>query len=270
MKKLYDTTSTNAALVHVPIEAAAPQPERKRQPKTEVRYRGRIFLCSGEKGGVGKTLMARILVEILRAAGYKILPIDADAANLDIEALFNLDGHLNLQEEGGYTNLLNFIENAKDGEDIVVSLPAGVLSGAEVRGAAFLDGLPLLGNDLNREVFIIWPIDDKELSVIMLKNFIQRCPGMRIDVVGNRFFFNEFTLYNGSQTKKSIEAAGGRFITLPRLQPQVMQRLVNEKLGFAEALKKLPIGARYELQRWVRLIKSEFTEAGYISKEDVE
>lgn len=253
------------------IDAVSVGPgQKRRSTKIAVRYRGRIYLVSGEKGGVGKTTLAKCLVGILEVDGRSVFPIDADATNKDLQDVYPHARLLNLQEEDGYVNLLNCLEEAAEKQDIVISLPAAALSGASVRGAGFIEGLPVLGEAFSREIIMIWMIDDKDLSIDVLRNTHEQFPSLRIDVVGNEKFGSDFSFYERSKTKSMVEAVGSCFYRIPKLSPQVMAKLVNERFTLQGALEQFRTGEKFSLQAWIRQIKRSFTSAGYIREEDHE
>ena len=77
----------------------------------------------------------------------------------------------------------------------------------------------------------------------------------RIKVVRNLYFGEpeKFQLYNDSDSRKRVEAAGGKTIDFPDLADRVADDLVTKRLTIKRASEELPIGNRAELLRWRRL-----------------
>ena len=241
------------------------QPKR-RTPKVEIKYRGRIYLVAGEKGGVGKTTTAITLVESFKLRGMDAIPVEADISNKDVQLYFDLPGAINLQKDGGYVNLIDYLSDLDPARDVVVSLPAGLMAGADHRGASFYPALERMPEALDREMIILWTIDDKLLSVKQLDRAISKIPDLRIDVVKNQFYFSEFEDFDSSSVRSSI-LKRGKEIILPRLNPTVMGMLVDEYKGYDKAISKMKFGSRIELETWFKWLVLEYQAAGYFAGE---
>lgn len=93
-------------------------------------------LVHGEKGGVGKTLLAHAAVLTAREAGRRVRLIDGDAANSDAFSAWKAEAETNdrsllrrtlkMRSEQAWSVLESEVESAEAGDVFVLDLPAGI------------------------------------------------------------------------------------------------------------------------------------------------
>lgn len=216
----------------------------------------KIMFSSGDKGGVGKSFLAKALVDFCLRYSRQVLPIDADPRNAD---LFQLtDGlvptlRVNLRNEDGWAELVNHVEKAKadskgGGVDSIVSMPAGIGEEDECYGGLFARAVKEIGATVD----VFWVINHEAESVKLLKHMLETGGYLpnQITVVQNKFFGNDFGIWEGSNTRKVFLEAGGREVFMPALSPRVTGVMVTENVLFSQALTRLGVYDRIVLQTW--------------------
>jgi nucleoside-diphosphate-sugar epimerase len=128
-----------------------------------------VYLVHGDKGGVGKSFLAAVLIEYLCERGSKVAVVDADARNADLHAVFSGGDFPTLQtdlrEEDGWTELASFLESIPH-NNVVVSLPAGVGDEVTQNRDVFRDAL----HDLRRSLVAFWVLNRTPHSVALLRH----------------------------------------------------------------------------------------------------
>ena len=220
------------------------------------------------KGGVGKSTVAKSLIELVIIAGLAVQAVDADIDTPDVADFMRQQDAINLSHEAGFSKLLNHIQSISDQSAIVVSMPAGLQSRIEHHGQHFVEMLPTLNDDLGRSIAISYVIDDKLDSLQQLDVFLKSCKGMPVNVIRNHFFGDDFALFDTSETAKIVYDRGGQVIDFPALASYIMRRLTNDRMFVSTARSVLPLGDTGELLRWWRIVSNTLTEAGYLPTED--
>ncbi len=94
----------------------------------------RVILVHGDKGGAGKSMVARALLDLYlegpQALRRPVAIIDADTQNTDVGDALSygelITSHsLSLRDEDGWVTLLNVIDQVEESQ-VVVSLPSGI------------------------------------------------------------------------------------------------------------------------------------------------
>ena len=227
-------------------------------------HRPVCHIIMANKGGVGKSTIAKSLIELVILAGMAVQAVDADIDTPDVADLLRQRDAINLSDAAGFSKLLNHIQSIPDQSAIVVSMPAGLQSRIEHHGQHFVEMLPTLNHDLGRSIAISYVIDDKLDSLQQLDGFLASCKGMPVNVIRNHFFGDDFTLFDNSETAKMIYGRGGQVIDFPALAPYIMRRLTNDRMFVSTARNVLPLGDAGELLRWWRIVSNTLTEAGYL------
>jgi hypothetical protein len=220
-----------------------------------------IYIAGGSKGGVGKSFVSIGLLDTLVTRGERVLLIDSDTSNPDVwkmhkdelpSELMDLDG------ADGWIDLVNVCDAHPD-HCVVVNTAARNNRGVRAYGQTLNSTL----NDLQRQLVTFWVINRQRDSVELLRDYMAALTASTVHVVRNGYFGEErqFELYNGSQTRTAVEAAGGLSLTLPDLADRVSDELYSQRLSVAAAMKVLPMGNRAELKRWRLEVQAVFSAA---------
>jgi len=75
-----------------------------------------LIICDGNKGGVGKSLLATTVASLLMSDGHSITLIEADQTNPDVARRFNQHAKIllaDLSDKDGWFSLLDELEKIK-------------------------------------------------------------------------------------------------------------------------------------------------------------
>lgn len=85
-----------------------------------------IHFIDGEKGGVGKSLFARLLVHYCLGKGLKFYLVDADRSNPDVAARYPDSHTVFFSEEEKKSNAVDIIFNYSLEKPVIVNLPSQI------------------------------------------------------------------------------------------------------------------------------------------------
>lgn len=212
-----------------------------------------LYLCAGDKGGTGKSMVAAALIDAFLQRGVEPILVETDTANPDV---FKSYGEriqcaaLSLDEADGWIQLINTIDQAR-GIPVIVNTAARSGSGVARYGATLRSTL----GELDRKLVTLWIINRQRDSLELLADYLEAMPVSAehlAHVLRNLYFgaSEKFQLYNGSDLKKRIEVSGGKTLDFPELADRVADQLATERLTIQGALNAMPLGHRAELIRW--------------------
>jgi hypothetical protein len=182
-----------------------------------------IHFIGGEKGGVGKSVVARLCAQYFIDRELPFVALDADASH----------GAL-LRHYADYTRPVD-LDRAESADEILslataterrvlVDLPAQSdrLLSSWIGEAGVLD--------LARECdvgLVFWHVmDDGKDSLLTLDRLLERYgAAARICIVKNLGRGRDFSLFEGSAIRTKGDALGAVVIELPELQPAAMQKI---------------------------------------------
>ena len=213
----------------------------------------KIYLCGGNKGGTGKSMLATALIDAFLQRGVEPLLIETDDANPDV---FKAHGEriqcaaLSLDEADGWIELINSLDKAR-GVPVIMNTAARNSTGVARYGQTLKSTL----GELGRTMVTLWVINRQRDSLELLADYLDSMPvgaDHQVHVVRNGYFGSaeKFQLYNGSQLKKRIEEAGGLTLDFPDLADRVADQMATQRLTIQGALREMPLGHRAELIRW--------------------
>ena len=194
----------------------------------------RIFFIHGDKGGVGKTEVAKRMAAVILQNGLPVTLVDGDNKNPGLHAAFKdgeLDVHcINVMTPKGRDALFDVIAESRG--DVLIDLPA---RGSDVtkrlnQGGASEDGfsLELLLTEIDAELIIVFVIDQTRSPIVALREEMKALPETtKWIVVRNWREDRAFTLFDKTQTKADLEARGAAVIDMVRLDPRVNDILEN-------------------------------------------
>ena len=209
--------------------------------KTKTRARP-IYLVSGCKGGVGKSIVAMGLIDFLLTEGARTLLIETDTSLPDVGRKYgqSIETHLlDLDEKDGWLELLNVCSDHPD-DYIVINGATRNSIGVNKYGELLNTGLAYL----ERRLVTLWVINQQRASLELLKKFMAVMPNSNVHVLRNEYFGDtkEFQLYNRAQLRKRVENQGGKSVTFPCLDQCVIDELYSAPLTIAAAMEELRTG----------------------------
>lgn len=200
----------------------------------------RVILVHGDKGGAGKSMVARALLDLYLEGPQEqrrpVAIIDADTQNTDVGDARSYGAliashRLSLRDEDGWVTLLNVIDQA-EASHLVVSLPSGI-------GKDLYDHRALFGALCGTcAVVPLWVLGRTPDSVVLLREcdtVLQSCGIERGVVAVNTFWgaAEHFRIWNGSALRKHLLGRGWVEILYPALNDLVVDRIGRKALARA-------------------------------------
>lgn len=216
----------------------------------------RIVVVHGQKGGVGKSLAASLLVEL---APVRPLIIECDDSAPDVARRYQNHGFEGLQiplltadsPADALSDMMASIEDAPE-QYIVVNLPAAAGAVVDV----YADQIKEVAHTLSRELVAVFVIgagqDSIAAALSCAQNGLASVAHRRIAVL-NRYFGTPARLGWNDDARARWR---GDEVSLPELATRVVERIriIDEPLmAIADGNNHaIPIGDRSLLRRWLR------------------
>ncbi len=245
----------------------------------------RLICTYGDKGGVGKSTVARALSELLIAADRKPLLVDCDPT------VGHLVGYLGVRGDDGWPVIpqppkgvrtyalhgsaddrVEFGAILEAGRDlIVVDLPAA--SATLLRAVEHDYGLFALAHQQGYDVTFVTTLTPDSSSMLAVSDAAELDPYATIIATKNLAFgeARHFLVWDGSESEhiepahgKTIVQERGAEIEIPRLDPATVALLGTHRLTYHEAISspKLILPRRQQVARWLSTVKAEFERVG--------
>ena len=208
-----------------------------------------VFICHGDKGGVGKSMECAVICDWLDKSGIEFALVDGDTRNPDVARMFKSVApvaQLNLRTHDGWMDLTDFMSEHSH-RVIVISMPAGIGEELSKEGASFVNTIRLL----ERPMHLFWVINRLPDSVNLLSEAEKTLGGDLAGryVVKNLYFgpAEKFTRWDTSTTRSNFEQAGGVTLKLPELHERTVDKLYADNdaiMPFSRAVQ--PVGQHKE------------------------
>jgi hypothetical protein len=227
----------------------------------------RIVMCTGDKGGTGKSIVARILLDIYRHRNINCIAYECDASNPQLWRHYDKIPPgvrtLKLNQRGGADALQDDLKLLTPIVSLV-DLPAGAAEYFEdlANDIYLFQNAERLGYRITM-VSVLGRVKD---SVVQLKRLLEFC-GSRVDYVVVRNLYwgaeNKFTRYNNSKARQAALELGAIELNLPELFDDIFDFIDSNDLSFREALEHsaLTLSNQSRLFGWVDSCESEFNRA---------
>jgi len=201
----------------------------------------KIHFIGGEKGGVGKSVLARVLAQYFIDQRIPFKGHDADQSHRSF-ARFYPDFSSSIIVDN-YDSLDQLIESLEDWEDgrVLVDLAAQT----KLPLLRWMDESGVMELAEEMEVsFNFWHVmDDSKDSVVLLKELIQKFQDkVHYVVVLNKGRGENFDIFHQSEVKDEILELGGSIIEMPRLHATVMQKIDTANDSFWAAINNVKKG----------------------------
>jgi len=247
----------------------APQNPARMQPNY-ARYMSSIHFIGGEKGGVGKSLFARVLAQYLIDHELPLAAFDSDQSH----------GSL-LRCYADYTQPI--VPAKTDGLDRAVEAAAedGQLSvlidlAAQTHGSlqAWLQSadVPGLAAELQIGLTYWHVMDAGHDSVSLLSRLIDELdPRVRLVLVLNEIRGDQFEQLQSSGVKARAEERGALALAMPRLPDNTVQRIDSHGASFWAAINPqdpngsaLGLIERQRVKVWLQRLYAEIARVGVV------
>lgn len=212
-----------------------------------------IIIIGGDKGGVGKSFVARVLAGWLRRLGYIVHGFDCDARNGHLDryygSSFTVD-RTSLRSENGWAHLFRGWEDADPNAVLLLDLPGNV--GDSIEREA--ERVVRMAGAFDRDIIHVWVADEEEDSVILLERTHHLAPWAQTLVVLNgRFGANigAFELWRDSEVRAEMLQNGGSETLLPTLPIGVRTLIARTHCGFDDVTPaRLSVYQNVDFDMW--------------------
>jgi Mrp family chromosome partitioning ATPase len=228
---------------------------------------GRLVLVTGDKGGTGKSVVARALLDIYRHQKINCIAYECDQSNPQLFRHYNSlppgIKTLKLNERGGADALQDDLKELSPKVSLV-DLPAGAADYFE--GIAKDISLFRNADKLGYKITMVSVLGRVKDSVVQLKRLLEFC-GSKTDyvVVKNLYWGSDdkFSRYNNSKTRQALKDLGGIELLFPELYDDLFDLVDGADLTFREATdhEALTLSNQSRLFDWIDGCEMEFLKA---------
>lgn len=227
-----------------------------------------IHFIGGEKGGVGKSMVARLLAQYLIDHKRQWRGFDADLSHgalvryygdytqpLDLDVIESLDG---------------LVEQAAEDSDQLLLVDLAAQSERRLHAWAEDVDIAGLGEELGFEITFWHVMDDGKDSVNLLERLLSRYgKSARYVVVKNAARGDRFDLFEQSEVRKSIDEQDIPVIDLRALHHPIVQKIDRMDKSFWAAVnhqgdtdRALGLMERQRVKVWLKRVYESFDNLG--------
>ena len=222
---------------------------------------GRVHFIGGEKGGVGKSLTARLLAQYLIDQGKPLTGFDSDRSHGSFSRFYHeFTSPLIIDDYDSLDGIIDAAEQNPE-HDLIIDLAAQTAAPLE----RWLDESDVFGifNDTGHQVFIWHVMDDGADSVQLLDKTLARYPqsDVQLVIVQNLGRGDSFAQFEQSSTYQAAQARNAYCVTLNKLQPRLMQKVDFNNFSFWTAANNREAMTTAERQRvrvWLKHSYQQF------------
>jgi CobQ/CobB/MinD/ParA nucleotide binding domain len=198
----------------------------------------RIHFADGNKGGVGKSFLARTLYQYCLDRKLPTLGVEADIDSPDFKGIYKEAAVSRFSEDEILLDQANDIMNWAIGQqkNLVVNLPATVHKAFDLwlRNYNILNLAKTADVELVKWFVCTGEYDSMKSLGVSLKTFGETIP----HVVVKNLKYSEWGFFNDDRdTQELIQQYHCPVITLPKLPVQIANTLLQQRLTFDTALK---------------------------------
>jgi hypothetical protein len=205
----------------------------KNEKKTTVPEKPRLILTHGEKGGVGKTTAARVVADFLNARNASFRAFDAEGATGQL-LRFHPDETeaVNVASAASIAPVLDYL--MEPGGRRIALVDLGARSGEEVRNWLYKGGAIEEAEASRLGITVLYVLGGAVDSVGHLKEcFGALGRDVNYVIVKNYGVAGKFDVYEQSNVRKDLIAAGAREIVMPALDGSVYQSVDRASIPFS-------------------------------------
>lgn len=190
-----------------------------------------IHFIGGEKGGVGKSLTTRLLAQYFIDRGVAFAGFDTDQSHGTFSRFYTeFTAPLNVEK---YDSLDTILETAETYPDTHILVDLAAQTGKHLN--QWIEESDVFGifAELNRPAYLWHVMDDGADSMFLLNKLLEQQPkGVQVVIVQNHGRGEDFSNFEQSATYRKAQEQGAHFVTLKKLQPNLMQKVDFSNLSF--------------------------------------
>jgi hypothetical protein len=226
---------------------------------------GKVHFVGGEKGGVGKSMTARVLAQFYIDNDQPFLGFDCDASHGTFSRFYSeFASPILIGEEDSLDGMLAAIEEYPD-RDLIIDLAA---QAAQPLGK-WIEETDVFGllDEMGYQVCLWHVMDDGADSVALLDALFERYQQPSVDfvVVQNLGRGTDFSRFQKSASYKKAIEREALIIELPKLQSKLTQKIdFNNSSFWAVANDKsiMNIAERQRMKVWLRNTYEQLAQLG--------
>jgi hypothetical protein len=227
----------------------------------------RLILVHGDKGGVGKSVFARALLDRYIRNGIPVDVYDSDKRNPDLSRFYASKTTVSLVDVTSKTAFDAVLDKLEANDTrALVDLAAGAgdvlnrLISGDIRLGAALD-------DMKARATIVYVLSRSRPSVAGLNVALADFKEVPCDwvIVRNTYFgeTEKFSRYENSNTRKEVLSRGAVEIDMPELLDDLYDDLDQNSVAFMDAAEgdKLTFSNRRRVRAWIERFDEEVSKA---------
>ncbi|MEO9655052.1 mobilization protein [Marinomonas sp.] len=225
----------------------------------------KVHFIGGEKGGVGKSMTARLLAQFYIDHEKPFLGFDCDSSHGTFSRFYSeFASPIIVGEDDSLDGMLAALEEKPD-HDLIIDLAA---QAAQPLGK-WIEETDVFGllEELGYQVCLWHVMDDGADSVALLDKLLDRYsePSLDFIVVKNLGRGNDFARFEKSDTYSKAQARDALIIELPKLQTKLTQKIdFNNSSFWAVANNRsiMNIAERQRMKVWLRNAYQQLAQLG--------
>lgn len=225
----------------------------------------KVHFIGGEKGGVGKSMTARVLAQYYIDNDKPFIGFDCDASHGTFSRFYSdFASPIIIGDEDSLDGILSTIEDNPD-KDLIIDL-AAQSSQPLGKWIGETDVFGLL-DELGYQVCLWHVMDDGADSVALLGTLLERYQQASVDfvVVKNLGRGSDFHRFEQSDVYKTALERDALVLELPKLQSKLTQKIDFNNSSFwavANDRNIMNIAERQRMKVWLRNAYEQFNKIG--------
>lgn len=221
----------------------------------------KLHFIGGEKGGVGKSLTARVLAQFLIDHKSPFIGFDSDESQSTFSRFYGeFASDVRVEDYESLDKLIEFADQRPD-HDLIVDLAARTHK-AIYQWIEDSDAIELLSG-LGVHTYVWHVMDGGADSVALLDRALSDYEGQAVKfiIVQNKGRGEDFSGFASSAVYHRALQRGADFIVLPKLQPAIVQQIDFKNLSFWAAAHNnhgLSLVERQRVKVWLDKIYMQF------------
>jgi ATPases involved in chromosome partitioning len=214
-----------------------------------------IHFIGGEKGGVGKSMTARLLAQYLIDKGIPFIGFDSDQSHGTFSRFYREFASPLVVDSYDSLDQLILLAQENPESDLIVDLAAQT----STRLGKWIDESDALAlfQEIGSQVYMWHVLDDGADSVNLLSNLLDRYPQdfIKFVVVSNLGRGECFDHFEQSAVYQKAKDRNAAFLTLTKLQPQLAARIDFSNTSFwaaANSADVMNIIERSRVRVWLK------------------
>lgn len=226
----------------------------------------RLILVTGEKGGVGKSLVSRVLYSTLKELNPEtVKAFDSDSANATFFRFFKDD--VKTLDITDFRELDSILEAFEEGKEKVIVDGAARSLDSLIEWMKEIN-LVELCEELDFKLSIVFVMGQDKDSVQILKDYTEEI-GQFADwiIVKNEYLGKNFEVFDNSKIKNKIEKEEFvKILQIPELYQEPIRFMDKNNLNFEDAVlsKEMGVANRQRVKTWYRATSDSLLSSGVL------